>query len=118
MAETEGIGIGEGPEIAPGPGRDRGLSADLHGISLIVFFSPGPGPGPGLEEDAIGPTLETETARGGVRGTRGHEEDGTGFRRENIDIHRIEVLQLYVLALRTTRFVLQINVFFYPRPSV
>ena len=25
-----------------------------------------------------------------------------GFRRENIDIHRIEVLQLYVLALRTT----------------
>ena len=68
-------------------------------------FSAGLGPGPGPGTDAVGPTLATETARGGVTGTR--RGDGTGLRRENIDIHRIEVLQLSVLALHTTCFVLK-----------
>ena len=69
--ETEGIETGEGPEIAPGPGRDRGWSLVNHSLDgILLFFSAGPGPGPGLEEDAIGPALETETARGDVRGTR------------------------------------------------
>ena len=78
---------------------------------ILLFLSAGPGPGPGLEEDAIGPTLETETARGDVRGTR--RTDRPGVRGENIDIHRIEVQQLSVLAWHILyMFCTQINGFF------
>ena len=104
--------------------RDRSRSRERQRLvsslgysAVLLFFSAGPGPGPGLEEGAIGPALETETARGDVRGTR--RTDGSGLRGENIDIHRIEVQQLSVLAWHTLHVLYSINVFFfYPRLSV
>ena len=78
-------------------------------------FSAGPGPGPGPGTDAVGPTLATETARGGVTGTRRGGRDWLETRKHWYSSNWSAAA--FCSCIAHYMFCTQINVFFLSKTS-